>query len=35
MAMRREIEGLKMGDGFDEGVTVGPLINADAVRKAK
>ena len=33
-AMRREIEGLKMGDGFDEGVTVGPLINADAVRKA-
>ena len=32
---RAEIELLKVGDGFQDGVTVGPLINAQAVAKAK
>jgi succinate-semialdehyde dehydrogenase/glutarate-semialdehyde dehydrogenase len=27
------VQGLKVGNGLDEGVTQGPLINADAVRK--
>lgn len=31
---RDEIAALKVGDGFAEGVTIGPLINAAAVEKA-
>ena len=32
---KREIESLVVGDGFADGVTVGPLINAAAVTKAE
>lgn len=32
--LRDEIAALKVGDGFDEGVTIGPLINPPAVEKA-
>ena len=31
----RQIATLKVGDGFTDGVTIGPLINAAAVEKAK
>jgi succinate-semialdehyde dehydrogenase/glutarate-semialdehyde dehydrogenase len=29
------VEKLKVGNGFDEGVTIGPLINGDAVKKVE
>jgi succinate-semialdehyde dehydrogenase/glutarate-semialdehyde dehydrogenase len=29
------VEKLQMGDGFDEGTTLGPLINADAITKVQ
>jgi len=29
------VEKLKMGDGFEEGTTLGPLINADAIEKVQ
>lgn len=31
----RAVNDLKMGAGLEEGVTIGPLINAEAVRKAR
>ncbi|KAI0212420.1 Succinate-semialdehyde dehydrogenase, mitochondrial [Lamellibrachia satsuma] len=34
-ALKRAVESLKMGDGFDVDVTQGPLINEDAVQKAE
>ena len=32
--LQKEIAALKVGDGFSDGVTVGPLINGAAVKKA-
>ena len=32
-ALKRAVESLKVGDGFDVDVTQGPLINEDAVQK--
>lgn len=32
-ALKTRIEKLKTGDGFDEGVTIGPLIHAEAVAR--
>jgi succinate-semialdehyde dehydrogenase/glutarate-semialdehyde dehydrogenase len=31
--LRAAVETLRMGDGFEEGTTLGPLINADAIDK--
>jgi succinate-semialdehyde dehydrogenase/glutarate-semialdehyde dehydrogenase len=33
--LKKAVEGLKVGNGMDEGVTQGPLINEDAVRKVE
>lgn len=33
--MSKAISTLKMGDGFDAGVQIGPLINAEAVEKVQ
>src|SRR5262249_35147968 len=33
--LKRAVSGLKVGNGLDEGVTQGPLINADAVSKVE
>ncbi|QKJ89082.1 Glutarate-semialdehyde dehydrogenase DavD [Paramixta manurensis] len=33
--LKAAVEELKVGDGFSEGVTIGPLINAEAVDKVK
>ncbi|PQO24287.1 succinate-semialdehyde dehydrogenase (NADP(+)) [Rhodobacteraceae bacterium WD3A24] len=33
--LARRVEGLKVGDGLEEGVDAGPLISADAVRKVE
>lgn len=33
--LKTAVEGLKVGNGFEEGVTQGPLINADAVTKVE
>jgi succinate-semialdehyde dehydrogenase/glutarate-semialdehyde dehydrogenase len=33
--LKAAVEKLKMGDGMDEGVTLGPLINADAITKVQ
>jgi succinate-semialdehyde dehydrogenase/glutarate-semialdehyde dehydrogenase len=32
-ALKEAVEKLKIGNGMDDGVTMGPMINADAVRK--
>ncbi|MDB5422217.1 MAG: gabD, partial [Brevundimonas sp.] len=32
-ALSRAVQALKIGDGFEEGVTIGPLINAAAIVK--
>ncbi len=32
-ALARAVQGLKVGDGFEPGVTIGPLINAAAISK--
>jgi succinate-semialdehyde dehydrogenase / glutarate-semialdehyde dehydrogenase len=33
--LAQRVAAMKVGDGFEQGVTVGPLINADAVRKVE
>ncbi len=33
--LKTAVDKLKMGDGFDEGTTLGPLINADAIAKVQ
>ncbi|MGR3462534.1 MAG: NAD-dependent succinate-semialdehyde dehydrogenase [Roseovarius sp.] len=33
--LQAAVEKLKMGDGFEDGTTLGPLINADAIEKVK
>jgi succinate-semialdehyde dehydrogenase/glutarate-semialdehyde dehydrogenase len=33
--LKTAVEGLKVGDGMEPGVTQGPLINADAVKKVE
>ena len=33
--LKTAVEAMKVGNGFDEGVTQGPLINADAVKKVE
>src|SRR6056297_1911288 len=33
--LKTAVEKLKMGDGFEEGTTLGPLINADAIEKVQ
>jgi len=33
--LKAAVEKLKMGDGMDEGVALGPLINADAITKVQ
>lgn len=33
--LKAAVEKLKMGDGMDDGVTLGPLINADAITKVQ
>ncbi|MDQ0458150.1 NAD-dependent succinate-semialdehyde dehydrogenase [Rhizobium paknamense] len=33
--LKEKVKGLKVGDGFAEGVTTGPLIDANAVKKVK
>ncbi|MET4102531.1 succinate-semialdehyde dehydrogenase/glutarate-semialdehyde dehydrogenase [Roseovarius sp. MBR-78] len=33
--LKTAVEKLKMGDGFDDGTTLGPLINADAITKVQ
>ncbi|MGR3520459.1 MAG: aldehyde dehydrogenase family protein, partial [Roseovarius sp.] len=33
--LQAAVEKLKMGDGFEDGTTPGPLINADAIEKVK
>lgn len=34
-AFKQKVEALQVGDGMHEGVTIGPLINTDAVEKIK
>ncbi len=33
--LKQAVEAMKVGNGFEEGVTQGPLINADAVKKVE
>ena len=33
--LKTAVEKLKMGDGFEEGTTLGPLINSDAIEKVQ
>jgi succinate-semialdehyde dehydrogenase / glutarate-semialdehyde dehydrogenase len=33
--LKDAVEGLKIGNGMDDGVTIGPLINRDAVKKVE
>ena len=34
-ALQEAVSGLKMGDGLDEGVTIGPLINEPQINKVR